>query len=95
MATASISLVREQTERVRPPRALWVPCPLGRPLGVPGDADFQLDVMRTALGMLSTATEPTIEDYPIDALEAGPEVWDCPLNLGTPADESFTGQLMA
>ena len=93
--TTSISLVREQTERVRPPRALWVPFPLGRPLGVPGDADFQLDVLRAALGLLATATGPTIEDYPVDAPGAGPEVWACPLNLGTPVDESLTGRLIS
>ena len=93
----SISLVREQTEKVKPPRALWVPFPLGRPLGVAGDAEFQLNVMRAALGMLATATEPTIEDYPVDAPEAGPEVWACPLNLGAPEDDSasLTGRLMA
>ncbi len=44
--------------------------------------------------MLSTATEPTIEDYPIDAPSAGPEVWACPLNLGTPVDESLAGRLL-
>lgn len=95
MATASISLVREQTERVRPPRALWVPFPLGRPLGVPGDESFQLDVMRAALGMLRTATEPTIEDYPLEAAGAGPEVWACPLNLNVPADDTLAGRLRA
>ena len=95
MATASISLVREQTERVSPPRALWVPFPLGRPVGVPGDAEFQLDVIRASLGMLATATEPTIDDYPHDAPEAGPEQWACPLNLGAPADDSLGGRLRA
>ncbi len=95
MATTSISLVREQTQRVRPPRALWIPFPLGRPLGVPGDAEFQLDVLRAALGMLGSATEPTIEDYPIDAPGAGPEVWACPLNLGVESDDSLSGQLLA
>ena len=95
MATASISLVREQTERVRPPRALWVPFPLGRPLGVPGHADFQLDVLRTSLGMLSTATEPTIEDYPIDAPGAGPDTWACPLTLAVESDDSLEGRLLA
>ena len=71
MATTAISLVREQTAKVNPPRALWVPFALGRPLGVPGDADFQLDVIRAALGLLDTATEPTIEDYPVDAPTVG------------------------
>ncbi|MEM7273950.1 MAG: hypothetical protein AAF547_12770 [Actinomycetota bacterium] len=95
MTTASISLVREQTEQVGPPRALWVPFPLGRPLGVPGDAAFQLDVLRAALGMLDTATEPTIEDYPLDAPGAGPEAWACPLSLDIDADDSLGGRLLA
>ncbi|MEO1056503.1 MAG: hypothetical protein AAFY28_06250 [Actinomycetota bacterium] len=87
--------MREQTERVQPPRALWVPFPLGRPLGLPGDAEFQLDVLRAALGMLSTATEPTIDDYPIDAPSTGPEAWACPLNLAVAPDDSLTGRLLA
>ncbi len=37
VATASISLIREQSEAVRPPRALWVPFALGRPLGSADD----------------------------------------------------------
>ena len=36
--TTGISLVRENTASMQPPRALWVPFPLGRPLGVPDDA---------------------------------------------------------
>ena len=31
--TTGISLVRENTASMRPPRALWVSFPLGRPLG--------------------------------------------------------------
>jgi D-proline reductase (dithiol) PrdB len=80
---------------VRPPRALWVSFPLGRPLGIPGDADFQLDVLRATLGMLSTATKPTIEDYPTDAPSAGPETWACPLTLEVEPDDSLGGQLLA
>ncbi len=45
--------------------------------------------------MLATATESTIEDYPIEAPEAGPEVWACPLNLAVPTDDTLTGRLMA
>ena len=41
VATTSISLIREHSEAVGPPRALWVPFPLGRPLGVAGDNAFQ------------------------------------------------------
>ncbi|MEM9518816.1 MAG: hypothetical protein AAGA37_05835 [Actinomycetota bacterium] len=95
VATASISLIREQTERVAPPRALWVPFPLGRPLGEPGDPAFQLDVVRAALTMLETATEPMIEDYPVDAAGVGPEPWACPLNLAVETDDSLGARLMA
>ena len=63
----SISLIREQTEAVRPPRALWVPFALGRPLGVAGDPGFQKEVLRASFAMLESAVEPTIEDYPIEA----------------------------
>ena len=46
VATVSISLIREQSEAVRPPRALWVPFALGRPLGSAASAEFQKNVMR-------------------------------------------------
>lgn len=87
--------MREQTERVQPPRALWVPFPLGRPLGVPGDAGFQLEVIRASLQMLHTATAPTIEAYPIEAPGAGPGAWACPLALDVPSDDSLGGRLRA
>ncbi|MGD8418249.1 MAG: hypothetical protein PVH91_14410 [Pseudomonadales bacterium] len=51
---------------MQPPRALWVPFPLGRPLGKPGDAAFQLDVIRAALGLLDRSDGPVLEDYPHD-----------------------------
>jgi hypothetical protein len=96
VATASISLIREQTQAVRPPRALWVPFALGRPLGSANDAEFQKQVMRAALGMLETATEPTIEDYPIEApAEALSGEWVCPVNFPVPNDESITARLIA
>jgi len=43
VATVCISLVRAQTEKVNPPRALWVPFALGRPLGSADDPEFQPD----------------------------------------------------
>lgn len=97
MATTSISLIRAQSEKVRPPRALWVPFALGRPLGSAEDPEFQTDVMRAAFAMLYTATEPTIEDYPIEAPEeAGPGAWSCPLSIAPPeGDTSLTARLLA
>ena len=51
--TTSISLVRENTVLIRPPRALWVPFPLGRPFGAPHAPDFQRRVLRRALALLA------------------------------------------
>ena len=52
---------------MQPPRTLWVPFPLGRPLGKPGDAAFQRDVIEAALKLLDSNEGPVIEDYPHDA----------------------------
>ena len=96
VATVSISLIREQSEAVNTPRALWVPFALGRPLGSADDPDFQKDVMRAAFEMLATATEPTIVDYAIEAPEeAEPEHWACPVSFPVATDESFTARLQA
>ena len=96
MATTSISLIREQSEAVRPTRALWVPYALGRPLGSADDPAFQKQVLRAAFGLLETATGPTIEDYPVEAPdEAGPEAWACPLSLPVPEATTITDRLLA
>ena len=96
VATASISIIREQSEAVKPPRALWVPFDLGRPLGSAGNPEFQKGVIRSALGMLETATEPTIEDFPVEApSEAGPGVWACPVSFAKPAENTITERLVA
>ena len=96
VATASISLIREQSEAVKPPRALWVPFALGRPLGAADDAEFQKRVMRAALGMLGSATEPTIEDFPEEApAEASAGEWVCPVSFPVAAAESHAQALVA
>ncbi len=68
IATVAIQLLREVAERVRPPRALWVPYPHGYPLGLPGDPTGQRRVMESALGLLA---DPSLErgaivDFPAD-----------------------------
>ena len=96
VATVSISLVREQSEAVCPPRALWVPFDLGRPLGVADDADFQKGVLRAALGMLRTAKAPTIEDYPLEAPgKQQASEWVCPISFPVADDLSLAGRLSA
>lgn len=66
VATVSLSLVREFTEKVRPPRALWVPFPFGRPLGAPGNAKVQRQVIERALSLLSAPSGPVIADFALD-----------------------------
>jgi hypothetical protein len=80
--TVGISLVREHTETIRPPRALWVTFELGRPLGVPDDPAFQRRVMKAALDLFDRTDGPLIEDYSEHiAEEADFTGWACPINL--------------
>lgn len=66
--TAGISLVREHSEAMRPPRALWVPFMLGRPLGVPDDPPFQREVLRGLLDLFESRQGPVLlRDFPRDA----------------------------
>jgi hypothetical protein len=61
LSTVSISLVREHTEKLRPPRALFVPFPFGSPFGAAGDAAQQHRVLRAALDLLD-ASGPVLRD---------------------------------
>ena len=65
--TAGLSLVREHTAALKPPRALWVPFMLGRPLGVPDDPAFQRRVLLAALNLFERERGPVLEDFPEDA----------------------------
>lgn len=81
-ATTQISLIRLHTETIRPPRALWVPFELGRPFGVPDDADFQRRVLSAALNLLSADDGPVLVDFPEEAPSAAAEDmdgWVCPI----------------
>jgi len=67
LATTSISMVREHTEKVKPPRALFVPFPFGQALGRPNDPDLQQRVLRAALDLLREPAGPVLRDFPDDA----------------------------
>ena len=73
ISTTHISLIREHTERIKPPRALWVPFELGRPLGVPGDAAWQTRVLRAVLELLEASSAPVLVDFPDEAPVASEE----------------------
>ena len=64
IATVGLSLVRRQAENIKAPRFLHCQFPLGRPLGKPGDPDFQTEVIRRAFSLLDRDDVPVIEDHP-------------------------------
>ncbi len=63
ITTVSLSLLREITEKICPPRALFVPFPLGYPLGEPDNPPLQLRVMRAAFALLARNDAPVLEDF--------------------------------
>jgi len=68
LATTTIALVREHALKAEPPRALWVPFELGRPLGPPNDAAFQRRVLLATLALLARRGGPVVlEDFPDQA----------------------------
>ena len=67
VATTAISLVREHTEKIKPPRALFVPFPFGHAFGRPGDSDLQGRVLRAALDLLDAPAGPVLRDFPDEA----------------------------
>lgn len=74
IATVAIALVRPQAERIRPPRALWVPFELGRPFGPPSDPAFQKRVLLSALQLLEAKTGPVLlADFPQDDPREAPD----------------------
>ena len=58
--TVAISLTRDLTAAVGVPRALFVKCQLGRPLGEAGNTAQQRTVIFHALRLLVTATTPGV-----------------------------------
>ena len=92
--------MREHSEAIKPPRALWVPYELGRPLGQPNDAEFQKRVLRACLGLLDADSGPVLEDYPEDvpADAAGDDMigMSCPIDLPPPPlnDRELTRYLL-
>ena len=81
--TTQISLIRKHTEKTNPPRALWVPFELGRPMGVPNDAEFQSRVLLAALKLLEAPSGPIVENFPEEApiSKEADTVWACPVDL--------------
>ena len=65
IATIGISIVREYSEKVQPPRTVFLRWPFGHPLGEPGNSPQQRAVVLEALRALYQIEEPgTIIDLP-------------------------------
>lgn len=83
--TTQISLIRKHTQIIRPPRALWVPFELGRPLGLPNDEEFQTRILEAALQLFEEKKGPVLKEFPedapvVDSADTG-TAWVCPVNL--------------
>lgn len=63
--TVALSMIPAFTAAVGVPRLAAIGYPLSRPMGRPHDADGQRAVLRAALDVLATATEPgTVVELP-------------------------------
>ncbi len=99
MATAGLSLIRLHSEKMRPPRTLWVPYELGRPLGAPNDTALQTRILRALIALLDAPSGPVLEDFPDDDVTAAdPNDFSgmtCPIafNHAAAQDTSLTGQV--
>jgi hypothetical protein len=56
--TIGISIVRQYTEKVKPPRAIFLRWPFGHPLGEPGNKDQQAAVLGKAFEALYEIDRP-------------------------------------
>ena len=63
LTTIVYASMLEVVQKMHPPRALYSEFPLGRPLGKPGDAAFQRQVLEAGFDLLA-ATEPVFETFP-------------------------------
>ncbi len=58
IATINLSINRDITKKIRPPRSAHVDFPHGAAFGEPGNVDQQMAVLKELLLLLQKATEP-------------------------------------
>ena len=66
LVTVCIAMVREHAEKVKPPRALFVPYPFGFALGKPNDPELQHRIVAAAFELVDKPQGPALEDFPED-----------------------------
>jgi D-proline reductase (dithiol) PrdB len=66
IATVSVTVARDVTEKIKTPRAIFLPWPMGHHFGVPFHPDLQRRVILEALSLLETVeVSGTIHEVPI------------------------------
>lgn len=63
LSTVLVGFVREHMQAIKPPRALWLNFPMGRPMGKPNDPDCQLRVIRAAFELLALTSGPVLKNF--------------------------------
>ena len=68
VSTVTLILLREVAEKVRPPRALWVPFRHGYPLDAAGEPERQRAVLEAALDLLERkdVQPPLLEEFAVE-----------------------------
>jgi hypothetical protein len=61
--TASITMLPDITRKIRPPRALAVPYPLGFPLGEANNPDLQTEILLALMALLDRDDVPVLEEF--------------------------------
>ena len=78
IATISITLSKEITRKIKPPRAVFTNLPMGHPLGFPGQRFRQIQVLRLLLNYLKDIQIPgSIID--LDLTESDDPITGCSL----------------
>ena len=78
ISTFALGSIKSQIEATAPPRGLWCDFPLGRPLGVPSDSEFQHRVLARAFELLDSS-EPIFAEYDVSIIDDETEVMACPM----------------
>ena len=66
--TASITMLPDITRKIRPPRALAVPYPLGFPLGEADNPVLQTEVLLALMALLDRDDVPVLEEFRVKGL---------------------------
>jgi hypothetical protein len=67
IATVCVSTGRDLTAQVKPPRSIFVNCPMGNNFGPPNDVALQRKILGAALELVVNAEEGgVLVDYPYE-----------------------------